>query len=431
MELEKRQRRNSVFIIGMLALVYFTGYITRKDYAVIQEMIRTGENLGLTDISIATTALFFTYGVGQLISGYLGDKINPKWLIAAGLTLSAGMNLALPLLPQPLTSSVAAMGIVWGVNGLAQAMLWPPIVRIMATSVQKEFYAGGMIAVSVASSLAEILLYLLSPSLVAVCGSWRWVFYIAAALGAIVAVIWLCGMGRFEKNKISLPCIKTEEACEEKSIEETPAPVSNAADAPSVGSLILRGGLLFAMLAIICQGTLRDGVTEWMPSFLKQTFSIPADKAVFISVALPVAGMVSFKVSSWLNALYVKNEVRFATILFGCALCFCLGMGLLYNAGAAYSVVLGALITGCMHGINLMLICELPGRFANHPRLSFISGALNACTYIGSTIAMYGFARIADTFGWRTTVFFWAGICALGLILSLLANRFMRKTGKH
>ena len=108
-------------------MVYFASYITRLNYAAVIAEIVASEGILKSEAALATTASFITYGVGQLVSGWLGDRVSPKWLLVFGLLLTACMNLTMPAV-----SGVGAMVAVWGVNGFAQSMLWPPIVRLMA-----------------------------------------------------------------------------------------------------------------------------------------------------------------------------------------------------------------------------------------------------------------------------------------------------------
>jgi OPA family glycerol-3-phosphate transporter-like MFS transporter len=119
----------------------------------------------------------------------------------------------------------------------------------------------------------------------------------------------------------------------------------------------------------------------------------------------------------------VDNEIVFSVILFGIGSLCALALAALFDTNAAVSVVLVAFLTGSMHGVNLMLICNLPARFADTGKVSLISGVLNACTYVGSAISTYGFALIAQAFGWRTTVVCWAFIAATGLVMCVLGGR--------
>ena len=87
----------------------------------------------------------------------------------------------------------------------------------------------------------------------------------------------------------------------------------------------------------------------------------------------------------------------------------------------AMSLVLMSLISGCAHGINQMLVCTTPGRYGRYGRVASMSGIINAFTYIGSALSAYGFAALADLWGWKPMVLVW-GACALAGLALCAAN---------
>ena len=102
-------------------------------------------------------------------------------------------------------------------------------------------------------------------------------------------------------------------------------------------------------------------------------------------------------------------------------------MFVFFDAGALLAVLMMVLITGCMHGVNLMLITHVPKRFKKYGNISTISGAVNACTYIGAAIATYGVAKLSEIVGWRNTVGVWAIIGLFGTACCFVAVRMWKK----
>ena len=82
-----------------------------------------------------------------------------------------------------------------------------------------------------------------------------------------------------------------------------------------------------------------------------------------------------------------------------------------------------ALLTGCMHGVNLLLICMVPPFVQRHGNISTVSGVLNSCTYVGSAISTYGIALLSESAGWQTTSFVWFVIAALGAVVCTVCSR--------
>ena len=182
MKADKKQAR---LIIFLCAAVYMISYITRNSYnAIISEMV-TSTGLAKSALSVALTGAFITYGAGQLVSGYLGDKVQPRTLIAIGLVTTSCMNLLIPLCRNP-----AQMTVVWCLNGFSQAFMWPPIVKILYCALSQQDYCIGCVRVSWGSSIGNLLVYLTAPLLILAIG-WKSVFVSAAAMGILGLIFWL------------------------------------------------------------------------------------------------------------------------------------------------------------------------------------------------------------------------------------------------
>lgn len=181
----KADKKQADLIIFLCSAIYMISYITRNSYnAIISEMV-TSTGLAKSALSVALTGAFITYGAGQLVSGYFGDKVQPKTLIAAGLLTTSCMNLLIPL-----CQNTTQMAIVWCINGIAQAFIWPPIAKILYTTLCAEDYSRGCVRVSCGSSVGNILVYLITPLLILTLG-WKSVFISAASFGILGLIFWL------------------------------------------------------------------------------------------------------------------------------------------------------------------------------------------------------------------------------------------------
>jgi len=165
-------------IIALCCMVYFVSYFSRKDFAAVMAGMIYDGAVSRSGAGLIGTMLFAFYGVGQLISGYLGDKIKPQHLIIIGLAVTALCNTAMPLVPE------WAMIAVWGINGLAQAMLWPPIVKILSSYLDHKTYVTANLVVTSAAHIATVLLYAYVPLCLSFM-SWHTVFYTAALLAIL------------------------------------------------------------------------------------------------------------------------------------------------------------------------------------------------------------------------------------------------------
>lgn len=380
-------------MLGILfTLMYMISYVTRINYgAIITEMVfDTGYTKDL--LALALTGSFITYGVGQIVSGVFGDRFSPKKLLSAGLLVSVLMNLLIPFCQSPYT-----MLAVWCVNGFAQSFMWPPLVRLMTALFSEEDYKKISVRVSLGSSFGTIIVYLVSPILITLAG-WRWVFFFSALCGVIMLVFWQIFGKDTEKSGL-------------KKKEEVAVSVSVSKEKKGFFFIALMAGI---MLAIILMGLLRDGVTTWMPSYISETYNLGSSVSILTGVVLPLFGILSFELASYIYRKKLKNPMICAGVFFGIGLLSSLALNFISGSGAFFSVLFSAMLAGSMHGVNLILICMIPPFFKSTGKVSTISGVLNSCTYIGSALSTYGVALLSEKYGWSLTLAVWAAIAILG-----------------
>ena len=391
-------RKDVNMLALLLAVTYTISYITRINYgAVILEMERaTGFSKSL--LSMALTGSFITYGVGQIISGICGDIFPPKKLVSLGLVLTVSMNILIPICNNPYQ-----MLVVWCVNGFAQSFMWPPIVKLMTELLSSEDYKKVSAKVSWGCSFGTILVFLVSPLLISLRG-WKSVFVFSAICGICMLFIW---------NRYSY----------EINTSERKSSISNKGNLRILCTPIL----VCIMVAIILQGSLRDGITTWMPSYIAETYNISSKISILTGVVLPIFGLLCIQTATVLYRKVLKNPLVCAGVFFAIGAVSAISLRMITGDNAALSVILSALIAGCMHGVNVILICMIPHFFEKYGIVSTVSGVLNSCTYIGSAISTYGIAAISEKFGWSYTLTIWCLIATLGTFLCLICIKPWKK----
>lgn len=168
------------------------------------------------------------------------------------------------------------------------------------------------------------------------------------------------------------------------------------------------------MAAIMLQGMLRDGVTTWMPSYLSETYPMSNALSVLAGVILPIFGILCIQLAAKLYIKRLTNLLVCAGVFFLTGAFSAFALFLLSGKNAVFSVLFSALLTGCMHGVNLILICMIPPFFKSQGNVSTVSGLLNSCTYIGSAVSTYGIAALSEKIGWNPTLFIWLILALLG-----------------
>ena len=388
-------RKQIRLLILLCTLAYLTSYVTRVDLsAALVEVVQSG--MAAKEVAaMALTVCSVTYGAGQVLSGWICDRYKPQNLILFGFGVTACVNLLVGLMPHD-----GWLVPLWGINGFAQAMMWPPMVRILSARLEEEDYRTACVRVSWGSSVGTMLVYLMAPVVIGLLNV-RWVFFACAAAACLMFAGWKLSFGPDFGDMDAVRQEKTD---------------------PKAPSAVF-GRTAFCMMAvvflgIVLQGFLRDGVTNWMPSYVSDVFRLDSKTSILSGVILPVFAIVCLSASSAIQKRFIRNELLCAAGFFAAA---CLSAVLLavFSSSMILSMLCLAMVVGCMHGVNFMLVGMVPRHFERFGRVGLVSGILNAGTYVGSAFSAYGTALYTEAYGWQSTAALWAVVAAAGVILGL------------
>lgn len=413
----KNEKQKSIFglLCILLSALYFTSYVTRINFSAVMADMIQNEVLTKPQAGLIGSALFFTYGFGQILSGLLGDKLSANKIICTGLITTVVCNFLMPICNSP-----SLMVIIWGVNGLAQAFFWPPIVKLMATLLSEKEYSKCALYVSIAMNAATILIYAVVPVFTAYL-NWKAAFFVSSAWAAIFFVIWIFGYSEVEKRRVDKEIEKNKSNENDEKITQD----------FKLSRLFVISGCIFIFAAIVFQGFLRDGIQSWLPTFFTDVFNMSSSSAIFSNVLIPIFNVAITYLAIFLYNKVFKNEVKASLVYFILVTILCAVLSVFYKSSAALCLVTAALITGLLHAINSMLISFLPRRFVFCGKVSTVSGVANAFTYVGSTASSYGIAAIAENMGWQASLISWAIIGFLGFIVCAIAfsrwTKFIRE----
>ena len=375
--------------IFLFAVTYMVSYLTRVNYGAIISAMEADLGWQKTILSAAVTGSFISYGIMQIFSGILGDKISPRKLVGAGLIVTVLMNMLIPF-----CRNAFQMTAVWCINGAAQSFMWPPIVRIEATIFNIDEFSRSNVCISLGGSMGTLIIYLISPLIISMAG-WRYVFVFSAVCGIIMLIFWLLLCPEIEG--------KRTEAVEEKK--------------PRGEGRFFSSLIICTMAAIALQGMLRDGVTTWMPSYITEVYKLKNTVSILSGVVLPIFGIICLNSASLLYRKKIPNPQACAGTIFAVGAFSALMLMAVFGKSAALSVLFAAILTGSMHGVNLLLVCMIPVFYKEQGRVSTVSGMLNACTYAGSALSAYGIALLIEKFDWSFTLTSWFVTALAGTVI--------------
>ena len=150
-----------LFLLSWMA--YAAAYVGRYNYSAVMSAITAEGTLTLSAAGAVSTGYFVCYAAGQILCGMLSQKCSPFGMIPVGLALSAGCNFGMALAP-------AAMPALWAANGLFQAMVWPPIVRLFAECMPLTQQDSACVSINSTTPAGTLGAYALSAAALALAG---------------------------------------------------------------------------------------------------------------------------------------------------------------------------------------------------------------------------------------------------------------------
>lgn len=401
------QASTSRLLFIMCWIAYCTAYIGRINYSaalvgIISEGVFTKSQAGLIG-----TVYFFCYGGGQLINGFFGDRVSPYKMVLTGLSVSACANLIMPAA----SASHITMAVVWGVNGLAQSMIWAPILYIISNVLDPQMRKKACLYIASSVPVGTLLAYLISMLTIAFF-DWKMVFVTASVIMFAVAGVWVWVSLRASKILVSDHKIVLPES-EQPRVQKT---------AREFRKLLTSSGAIMIAFAMLLHGMLKDGVNSWVPTMINESYPVSASFSIFLTMILPIINLSGAYISTYLYQKYFHhNEMKTAAVCFAFAV-LPLGVLLLLGVIPVYiCVVMLALFTTSMLAFNHMTITLVPVRFAAYNKASTITGLFNSIIYGGCAVSNYGFGYLSEKLGWQKTLLFWILLAVLALVFCLLS----------
>ena len=412
MSTEKAKFRASVSLMLLCWLVYASSYIGKVNYAANINQIMEFYRVDHASAGLVSTFFFFAYAIGQVVNGLFCKKYNLKWIIFGSLLVSGTVNGIVAV-----AKNFIIIKYLWMLNGFAMSILWPSLIRLLSETLAKKDMKKASLVMGTTVATGTFLVYGLSALFVRI--NFKLVFYLAMGLFLVVACIWMALYSKLVSNA-KLESVEEETLPTEK--KETGKQSFNK-------SLIM---LSIVMLAVygIATNLIKDGLTTWVPSILKEQYHLDSSFSIALTVLLPVVAIFG-------NAFAIAVHKKVSDFVLQCALTFlCAGIivgGVIggISLNVFWITLIGfAIVCFLVSSCNSVITSIFPLFMKGKINSGLIAGVLNGFCYVGSTISSYGLGALADHFGWIAVFWLLFFVC-MGVSVSagiyLLVKRFLSK----
>ena len=405
MRTKKKTDKRATRLILLCWMAYALSYVGKLSYNANITQFEGAFGIDHAEAGMVSTFFFFAYGAGQVVNGLLCRKYPIKWVIFSALMTASAMNILVVLVPD-----FGAVKFIWLMNGVAMSFLWTSLIRLLSETLTREDIPRAVFLMGTTVATGTLIVYGLS-SVLATVGAYRVTFYIAAALMTGAALVWLTFFD---------PLVRPLRA--ERIAERAERTAAAPLKTERKGNAFRKFAIFLAVVACfaVSNNFLKDGLTAWTPSVLKELYDTPDWLSILLTLLLPILAVLGAGVAMRLQRA-VRSFVSTCAIFFGVSALLVLSVILLLPSSLiVVTVGCFGIISCLMAGVNNVITSMIPLHLKDHFSSGGLAGIINGFCYLGSTLSTYGLGLIADTYGWGAVFYVLLGIASTVTVLGVL-----------
>ena len=268
--------RGMLRVLILLALSAFINFVDRGNLSVAAPLLRDELGLSPAQLGVMLSSFFWTYAVFQLVSGWLVDRFEVSWVIAAGYFLWS--------------AATAGTGFVHGFGmlllarlllGMGESVAYPSYSRILARHFS-ETQRGFANSVIIAAFYAGPALGLFLGGILMARFGWRPFFVILGLVSFGWLLPWFRWMPRGQSSY-----------------------GDDAAIAPSILQILRAPSAWGTFASLFCTNYLQYFFITWLPFYLVRGRNFSMDKMAAITGASYLCCAVTAAICGWLSDRWI------------------------------------------------------------------------------------------------------------------------------
>ena len=402
---------------GFTYLFFYNG---RQNINLVLPLMKQEFQSDLGTLGIVSSALFWCYAFGQLVSGRLGSYFGYKKLMIFGVVGSAILNIVISF-----QSNLWIIAVLWGLNGFCQAMVWANGVGVINKwwPKEKRGFASGL--ATAFSGVAQAVTYLTVNWCLLLNPEWTWRagfrFPIVPMVLILVAFIFFfkekpedVGLNPFEeKDKI----LDNNNAAMEAEIAKKGFfyPYKLLFSEPKV--------ILFCLISAIA-GIGRYGLLTWIPTYFTEELGLTLKDDMFTYIVLPLGQACAMFVFPFVTDKIFKGKREPMLILASVVAFLSMIAFPMFRTQVPATVMLFfAGVFSMVTGVIWAIAGDMGGRALS----STVVGVLDWAVYLGAAIQASVFGFVQEKFGWSAIFVTIGCLYILLLALTLMARKMKMK----
>ena len=414
---DKKLNGSAICLILLGWLVYTISYLGKVNYSANITQIIDYYGVTKAQAGTAPTFFFFAYGIGQVFNGFFCKKYNIKLMVFASLLSSGVINLIIAT-----SESFSFIKWLWLINGFALSILWPSLIRLLSENLPAKALGKSSVIMGTTVASGTLIIYALS-SVFAAVATFKLAFFTAAFSMIAVSFVWLLFYRRFVGYAI----------CEREAEEVSPASEKENNKKVTGDIAIYNNKRIFiATIVILCfyavgVNLIKDGLTTWVPSILKEEFSFSDSLSILLTLFLPILAVFGNAFALTVHKRIPDYVNHCASAFLICAVLICVIIGSLSSGNAIFMLLGLVSVNFLASSLNSVLTSIFPMFMRERLNSGMFAGILNGFCYVGSTLSSYGLGAVADGWGWTAVFYTLLAFCAVVIFVWCLYGLFKKK----
>ena len=413
-EVDRLYRYWRVRVMYSMTTGYALFYFVRKNISMAAKPITDEFGLSNTQWGLVLSVATVVYAFSKFLSGVIGDRANPRWLMAGGLLLSALVNVAFGF-----AAGLGSFVALWALNNLFQGAGSPPCIRLLTQWFSPREMGRAWGVWNASHQIGGAVIAVWAGWLVTHYG-WRAAFWAPAAVCALAA-FWLFERLTDSPEGLGLPPVE---------VYREGLPASAVPKADGAFWDIFREHILWNKWVWVVSAAnffvyiVRIGVLDWAPKYLVEAKGFTLKDAGFSLSVFELAGIFGAYGAGWasdkLGGRRGPVAVFFMVLLIA-------AVGVLFFVPAGQRLVMATVFTALglfVYGPQL-LIGVAAADYATKIASSSAVGLTGLLGYLGAAVCGVGTGVLVDRYGWNGAL--WLYIVSAVLGCALLATTWTQR----
>ena len=378
---------------------YLASYVTRNILSVstpemIKEAFFTKEYTGLL-----SSICFIFYAAGQLINGFIGDRVHPKYMIIMGLGISSVSTFVIPIFDNRILHFTA-----FALIGFGLSMLRGPLMKVISENTAATHARMICTLFSMASFAGPLI-----ASILSIFFKWRAVFTATGVISVIITVLAVAAITTLEKRG---------------EIKFVPKYDKGIAGILNVFKL---EDFIFYMLISSIGEIAGSSITFWIPTYTTEHLGFSNDAASTIYSVVSFSTLFTPFITLLIYEKLIRNGIKLALVMYVISAVFFIAVRFTAAPVLNVSMLIIAKVAAAAAS-SIVWSAYIPG-LARSGKVSSANGVIDAAGYAMASLANVLFSTFVGRLGWGGIVNMWYIIMLIGAAVSFI-KLIMKKKQK-